>query len=190
MDLILASQSPRRKALLGQFGLTFRIQALPVKEKASGDPLETARANAVAKAKPVSVQNPAALVLGADTIVVLDGRILGKPKDAAEAEEMLCALSGRQHKVTTVVALLVGGQEAEVFSETTEVQFRRLSAAEISGYIATGEPFDKAGAYGIQGFGGLLVQSIKGCYYNVVGLPMPKLVEKLRPFGIEVFPAT
>ena len=128
MDLILASQSPRRKALLEQFGLTFRIQALPVQEKASGDPLETARANAVAKAKPVSVQNPAALVLGADTIVVLDGRILGKPKMPPKQKK--CSVpSAAASLVTTVVALLVGGQ-SRVFSETTEVQFRRLSAAE------------------------------------------------------------
>ncbi|MGB4250177.1 MAG: Maf family protein, partial [Limnochordia bacterium] len=84
---------------------------------------------------------------------------------------------------------LRNGQEAKVFSETTKVRFRQLSEAEVVGYVATGEPLDKAGAYGIQGLGGLLVQSIEGCYYNVVGLPVPRLVEELRPFGIEVFPS-
>ncbi|HAI52633.1 MAG TPA: hypothetical protein DCQ17_04685 [Firmicutes bacterium] len=189
MDLILASQSPRRRALLQQFGLAFRVEVLPVQEVQSGPPLETARINAVAKAQPVSARNPQALVLGADTIVVLDGRILGKPADAQEAADMLRALSGKEHEVTTVVALLRNGQEEKVFSETTKVRFRQLSEAEVVGYVATGEPLDKAGAYGIQGLGGLLVQSIEGCYYNVVGLPVPRLVEELRPFGIEVFPS-
>lgn len=189
MDLVLASQSPRRRALLEQFGLPFRVQVLPVEEAQSGRPLETAQANAVAKARPVSLQNPNALVLGADTIVVLDGQILGKPKDADDAVDMLTALSGREHEVTTVVALMINGQDADIFSETTKVQFRQLTAADIAGYVATGEPFDKAGAYGIQGLGGLLVQSIKGCYYNVVGLPMPRLAEELRAYGIEMLPS-
>ncbi|NLM41795.1 MAG: septum formation inhibitor Maf [Firmicutes bacterium] len=189
MNLILASQSPRRRTLLEQFGFQFQVDVLPVDEMQSGDPLETARANAIAKAKPVSIRHPQALVLGADTIVVLDGRILGKPTDAEDAARMLRALSGREHEVTTVVALLRNGQEERVFSETTKVQFRRLTEAEIAGYVATGEPLDKAGSYGIQGLGGLLVQSIKGCYYNVVGLPIPRLAEELRPYGIEVFPS-
>jgi len=187
MDLILASQSPRRRALLEHFGFKFRVEVLSVEEVQSGPPLETARANAVAKAQPVSLRYPQALVLGADTIVVLDGLILGKPRDAEDARRMLRALSGRAHEVTTVVALLRNGQEERVVSETTKVQFRQLTEAEITGYVATGEPLDKAGAYGIQGLGGLLVQSIKGCYYNVVGLPVPRLVEELRPYGIEVF---
>lgn len=189
MKLILASQSPRRRDLLKQFGLEFEVQVLPTTEVDNGDPLEVAAQNALTKAEPVSRQNPDALVLGADTIVTLDGQILGKPKDREDALRMLRLLSGREHEVTTVVALLRYGQEAKVFSETTKVQFRSLSEHEISGYLATGEPFDKAGAYGIQGFGGLLVQSIKGCYYNVVGLPMPSLVVQLRQFGIEVFAA-
>ena len=188
MDLILASQSPRRRALLEQFGLTFQVQVLPVQEVSSGPPLAVAQANAVAKARPVSHGNPTALVLGADTIVVLDGTVLGKPRDREDARKMLGFLSGREHEVTTVVALL-HGQEERVFSETTKVRFRQLTDGEIAGYLATGEPFDKAGAYGIQGFGGLLVQSIKGCYYNVVGLPMPRLAEELRAYGIEMLPS-
>jgi septum formation protein len=146
-----------------------------------------ARANAIAKAVPISSVFSDCLVLGADTIVTLDGRILGKPVDAGDAFSMLRFLSGRQHKVTTYVVLSRNGQVVRDFSETTSVQFRRLDDEEIRAYIATGEPFDKAGGYGIQGFGGLLVKSIKGCYYNVVGLPMPSLAEHLRSLGIEVF---
>lgn len=188
MDLILASQSPRRRDLLTKFGVEFSVQVLPAAEIEVGEPLAVAETNAVAKTLPVSEQNPRALVLGADTIVVLNGSILGKPKDASTAGIMLRTLSGREHQVTTVVALAIGGQAVKVFSETTVVRFRSLNEGEIRAYLATGEPFDKAGAYGIQGFGGLLVESIKGCYYNVVGLPLPKLAVELRPFGIEFFP--
>lgn len=188
MNLILASQSPRRKELLERLGLDFSVRVAPQEEEQSGEPQEVAQKNALAKALPVSAANPQALVLGADTIVVLNQKIIGKPKDAGEAREMLSALSGREHQVTTVVALALGGQALRVFSSTTMVRFRMLSPGEIEGYLATGEPFDKAGAYGIQGFGGLLVESIKGCYYNVVGLPLPKLAEELRRFGIEFFP--
>lgn len=187
MNLILASQSPRRKELLEQYGLEFSVQVLPTVEVEQGEPYAVARENAVAKAVPVSGENAGSLVLGADTIVVLEGQILGKPKDEADAWRMLHFLSGREHEVTTVVALAQNGEVLETFSETTSVFFRDLSTKEIEGYIKTGEPFDKAGSYAIQGFGGLLVKSIKGCYYNVVGLPMPRLLEKLREFGIEVF---
>lgn len=187
MNLILASQSPRRKALLEQFGFTFSVQVLPTCEEEFGEPLSVALGNATHKAVPVSAKNRECLVLGADTIVTLDGRILGKPFDAQDAQNMLRFLSGREHEVTTCVVLCLNGQVVRSFSETTNVQFRHLDDEEINGYIATGEPFDKAGAYGIQGFGGLLVKCIKGCYYNVVGLPMPSLAEHLRSFGIEVF---
>ncbi len=188
MNLILASRSPRRRELLAKFGLEFSVQVLPAVEIEVGEPIAAAETNAVAKALPVSEQNPGALVLGADTIVVLDGRILGKPQDRPAAADMLRTLSGCQHQVTTVVALAVDGQAVRVFSATTDVRFRSLNECEIRAYLATGEPFDKAGAYGIQGFGGLLVESIKGCYYNVVGLPLPKLAVELRRFGIEFFP--
>lgn len=188
MNLILASRSPRRRELLAKFGLEFSVQVSPADEIEVGEPIAAAETNAVAKALPVSEQNPGALVLGADTIVVLDGRILGKPQDRPAAADMLRTLSGCQHQVTTVVALAVDGQAVRVFSATTDVRFRGLNEYEIRAYLATGEPFDKAGAYGIQGFGGLLVESIKGCYYNVVGLPLPKLAVELRRFGIEFFP--
>ena len=188
MNLILASQSPRRKALLEQFGFKFSVQVLPTIEEEHGEPCAVATTNALAKALPVSAANLGSLVLGADTIVTLQERILGKPKDHEDAEGMLRFLSGREHEVTTVVVLALDGEAVKTFSETTSVLFRELNDWEIKGYIATGEPFDKAGGYGIQGFGGLLVKSIKGCYYNVVGLPVPSLVEQLRPFGIEIFP--
>ncbi|HBG00133.1 MAG TPA: septum formation protein Maf [Firmicutes bacterium] len=188
MNLILASQSPRRKALLEQLGIPFSVQVVPTKEEEHGEPLRVAKANATNKAVPVSRANPGSLVLGADTIVTLDGRILGKPKDAKDAHSMLRFLSGREHDVTTWSALSLNGQVLRGFSETTVVQFRDLDDAEIRGYIATKEPFDKAGGYGIQGYGALLVKSIKGCYYNVVGLPVASLAEHLRTFGIEVFP--
>ena len=177
MNLILASKSPRRKALLEQFRIPFSVEVLPTREVEHGEPLDVSRANAAGKAVPVSQVHPDFLVLGADTIVTLDGRILGKPKDAKDAQVMLTLLSGREHEVTTSVALCQGGRILKSFSETTLVQFRVLDHAQIAGYIATKEPLDKAGGYGIQGFGGLLVKSIKGCYYNVVGLPMPSLAE-------------
>ncbi|NMB21018.1 MAG: septum formation protein Maf [Firmicutes bacterium] len=190
MNLILASQSPRRKALLEQFGFTFSVEVVPSLEVEEGEPLVVARTNALAKAVPVSQIFPDCLVLGADTIVTLDGQILGKPVDAEDAYSMLRFLSGREHNVTTYVVLSRNGQVVRDFSETTSVQFRHLDDEEIRAYIATEEPFDKAGGYGIQGFGGLLVKSIKGCYYNVVGLPMPSLAEHLRSLGIEVYTFT
>ncbi|HHY10976.1 MAG TPA: septum formation protein Maf [Firmicutes bacterium] len=188
MDLILASQSPRRKALLQHFGLEFTVKTEPVEETEEGQPQKAAEINACAKALAVSRLYPNALVLGADTVVVLGNALLGKPKDMQDAEDMLRLLSGREHEVTTVVALARAGKTAAVFQETTVVFFRQLSQAEISGYAKTGEPLDKAGAYGIQGFGGLLVERIKGCYYNVMGLPMPRLAVELRKLGLEVMP--
>jgi len=187
MHLILASASPRRKALLEQFGFSFSVQVLPTIEEEHGEPAQVVATNAIRKALPVSDANPGCLVLGADTIVTLDGSILGKPKDAGAARDMLRFLSGREHEVTTSVALILNGQVVRSFNETTKVLFRELDEKEITAYIATGEPFDKAGGYGIQGFGGLLVKSIKGCYYNVVGLPMPSLAEHLSSLGMEAF---
>lgn len=187
MDLILASHSPRRRELLHKFGIDFKAVAVEVEEEKNGLPTAAAELNARRKAEAVSVQYPQSLTLGADTIVILDGQILGKPSDGDCAVEMLSALNGREHEVTTAVALARWGQAMRVFSETTIVRFRALSHEEIKSYTATGEPLDKAGGYGIQGFGGLLVESIQGCYYNVVGLPMPRLVVELRALGIEIF---
>lgn len=186
MNLILASQSPRRTALLEQFGLEFSVKVLPTSEETVGEPIVVAQNNAQLKALPVSEENPADLVLGADTIVTLEQTILGKPRDNHDAKEMLQLLSNREHEVTTVVAMVKCGKVKHLFSETTVVSFRQLHDWEIDFYVQTEEPFDKAGAYGIQGIGGLFVESIKGCYYNVVGLPMPRLALELRNFDIEV----
>ncbi|HHT73489.1 MAG TPA: septum formation inhibitor Maf [Firmicutes bacterium] len=187
MEIILASKSPRRAQLLRQFGLDFRVAVGPAQESSYGNPQETAVSNGLNKAVNIAAEYPQALTIGADTVVVLDGRMLGKPSDAQEAEAMLRALSGRAHEVVTGVALCPGLGQARTFAVSTRVKFRPLSEQEIKAYVKTGEPLDKAGAYGIQGMGGLFVEGINGCYFNVVGLPMPRLVLELRAFGIDVF---
>ena len=135
--------------------------------------------NARAKALAIAATAPAnATVIGADTIVVLDGRIFGKPADEADAHRMLAELSGRTHQVITGVCLVRNGQ-TEAFAETTDVRFKEISAEDIAAYVATGEPLDKAGAYGIQGRGGAFVDSVDGDYDNVVGLPVARLERAL-----------
>ena len=137
--------------------------------------------NARAKALAIAATAPAnATVIGADTIVVLDGRIFGKPADEADARRMLAELSGRTHQVITGVCLVRNGQ-TEAFAETTDVRFKEISAEDIAAYVATGEPLDKAGAYGIQGRGGAFVDSVDGDYDNVVGLPVARLERALDP---------
>jgi septum formation protein len=180
--LVLASASPRRRALLEQAGLTFAVH--PVEEAegpcAEGaDPRAHALASAEAKARAGSLARPDALVLGADTVVALDGRALGKPADRADARRMLLALSGRTHEVHTGVALAQGGEVLVTDAVTTRVTFRDLSTDEVEAYLATGEALDKAGAYGIQGRAALLVRAIDGCYFNVVGLPLSRTWELL-----------
>ena len=181
MALILASKSPRRRELLAQMGLTdFEIHPAVGEELAEPGltPPELVQALALHKAREVAEKfaQPGDLVIGADTIVVLDGQVLGKPHDEAHALAMLTALSGREHHVYTGVAVLQDGR-ALVQVEDTAV-WRR--------YIATGEPMDKAGAYGIQGRGGLLVSRIQGDYTNVVGLPIVRLASMLAQFGVTV----
>lgn len=191
MAIILASKSPRRRELLAQMGLT-DFQIIPAVGEEIVDPaLEPpalSEALALHKAREVARDHasPGDLVIGADTIVVLDGQVLGKPRDADHALEMLTALSGRQHHVYTGVAVLRDGVELAEH-EDTEVHFRPLTRKEILRYIATGEPMDKAGAYGIQGQGALLVPCIRGDYSNVVGLPLCRLGRMLERFGIECF---
>lgn len=186
MEIILASQSPRRAALLRQYDLDFRIESSPAEEVSSGRPGELAVQNAQRKAEVIAAKYPQALTIGADTIVVLGERVLGKPASTQEAEEMLRALSGQVHQVITGVAV-IGPDRMRTFAETTSVKFREMNDREIRAYVRTGEPLDKAGAYGIQGFGGLFVEAIHGCYFNVVGLPTPRLMKELREFGIDVF---
>jgi septum formation protein len=179
--LVLASQSPRRQALLRSTGIEFRVVVPRVAEVIGhaprGSPARLAQAVALAKAQWVAGREPG-LVLGADTIVVCDQELLGKPTSRSQAIRMLRTLSGRWHRVYTGIAL-VEGTRTIIGYERTEVALRPLSKREIDWYVSTGEPMDKAGGYAIQGEGAGLVRAIRGCYTNVIGLPLPKLMEML-----------
>jgi len=182
-DLILASASPRRAELLRQVGIPFRQVVSGVNEDLQdpADPDEHVRELSRRKAGDVADRFDSGIVLGADTIVVLDEHILGKPADEQDAIEMLRRLGGRTHKVYTGLTLIDAASRASVSHvEITEVTFHQLTGNEIAAYVATGEPMDKAGAYGIQGKGALLVGGIRGCYFNVVGLPLAGLMNALR----------
>ena len=187
MDIILASKSPRRRALLEQMGVRdFRIVTPDIDEHMDRDlpPAELVRQISLEKAQAVAAQaDPNTVVIAADTVVALDGVVLGKPADKEEAFRMLSLLSGNRHQVYTGLTVLRGEQ---VFSqwEETSVTFRPLTAEEIEAYIATGEPMDKAGAYGIQGYGALFIEGISGDYYNVMGLPVCRLGQILGQLGM------
>jgi len=184
LKIVLASSSPRRRRLLEQIGVPFEVIDPGDVESASGRPEEQVIENAVAKARRVAERLGEGLVVGADTVVVTGGRVLGKPRDASEAEEMLRALSGLVHRVLTGIAVVdaaSGRTEADVVA--TAVRMRPLSEDEIAAYVATGEPLGKAGGYAIQGVGALLVEEIRGCFYNVVGLPLSRLDALLMRFG-------
>ena len=186
MGLILASGSPRRRQLLEQIGLTFAVRSSDVDESVSPGltPAQVVESLSARKGEAVAAEAaPGDLVLSADTVVALDGAILGKPRDRAEAEAMLTALSGRTHQVYTGVTLLQDGRRLTEH-EVTAVTFRPLSPGEIAAYVSTGEPMDKAGAYGIQGLGALLVERLEGDYFNVMGLPLCRLGEMLAQFGV------
>ena len=217
MTLILGSQSPRRRELLERMGLSFQVLTAEIDETkfATGDPEASVRRICEAKAAAVarkmqnaeckmqndeegtvgahSVRPHEALILSSDTVVVLDGRIMGKPHDEAEARAMLAALSGREHAVYTAFCLLpIKMQNAECkvqnavcHCEKTYVKFRELTRDEIAAYVATGEPMDKAGAYGIQNLGAMLVESIRGDYFTVMGLPVCRLALALKQFGMD-----
>ena len=186
MGLILASGSPRRRQLLEQIGLTFAVRSSDVDESVSPGltPAQVVESLSARKGEAVAAEAaPGDLVHSADTVVALDGAILGKPRDRAEAEAMLTALSGRTHQVYTGVTLLQDGRRLTEH-EVTAVTFRPLSPEEIAAYVSTGEPMDKAGAYGIQGLGALLVGRLEGDYFNVMGLPLCRLGEMLAQFGV------
>ncbi|MEA3243612.1 MAG: Maf family protein [Pseudomonadota bacterium] len=186
--IILASGSPRRQALLQQIGVRFRQQVADVDET----PLDNESAQdyvvrlAVAKACAVRQQSGAdkAPVLGADTAVVVDGRLLGKPADLAHARDMLQLLSGRRHQVLSAVALVQDRQA--VAASASSVWFRALSEKDIEDYWKTGEPRDKAGAYGIQGIGAIFIERLEGSYSGVMGLPLYETAQLLQDFGIQV----
>jgi septum formation protein len=188
--IILASKSPRRRKLLEQIGLTFDIVTSDIDEKEQTTdiaPDEYAKQLAMKKAFAVAGKiNEDAIVIGADTIVVLDGKILNKPADAADARKMLGMLSGNTHTVYTGVALVDTETGRVNFAvKGTKVTFRQLGEKEIAAYVATGSPLDKAGAYGIQDdFGAVFISHIEGCYYNIVGLPLEMLYGMLADFTV------
>jgi len=182
--LVLASASPRRVSLLRQAGATFTVvDPGPDRDwPGSADPRHGVRALALEKARRVAAKRPGKVVIGADTVVVLRGARLGKPRDAAEAIEMMRRLHGRTHEVWTGIAVVRDG-EVRSAAECTRVQFARMSPEEIEMYVQSGEPFDKAGAYGIQGLAGQFVRRIEGDYTTVVGLPLARLRQVLAEFA-------
>lgn len=185
MNLVLASASPRRRELLEKFGKDFVIDPAdgPETPPAGASAEETVKALSAAKARQVAVRHPESAVIGADTVVELGGSILGKPRDRDDAFHMLRALSGNEHRVFTGVTLALGG-DVMTEAEMTRVFFRPMTDREIAAYIDTGEPMDKAGAYGYQGFAGLFVERIEGDYFNVVGLPLCRLGRMLETLGV------
>jgi len=181
MNYILASGSPRRQELLSLVVPEFDIVVADIEEICPCEikPLDKPEYLALKKAKHIAKDNLNSVVIGADTAVFLGDKMLGKPKSETDAFDMLKSLSGKNHKVVTGCALILGDREI-TFSVVTEVEFFKLSDKEIREYISTKEPMDKAGAYGIQGFGALLVKGIKGDYFNVVGLPVSALKRELK----------
>jgi septum formation protein len=186
VPLILASQSPRRKKLLQQIGLTFKVFPSHIAEIVSPDltPGDNAKRIALEKAREVAAKFKKGIIIGADTIVVLDRHVLGKPATKSDASRMLKLLSGREHSVYTGFALVDAGSE-HFFSgvEETKVRFRKISDVEIQEYIRSGSPMDKAGAYGIQDdYGAVFVEKVNGCFYNVVGFPLSRFYGALQTF--------
>lgn len=189
MELILASASPRRKELLEQIGLSFRIIPAKGEEKITKKlPHEVVMELSAQKAMEVAkLQTEDCLVLGADTIVAVGEEILGKPKDEQDALRMLMLLQGRKHEVYTGVTLYeTGRKKINTFYEKTEVYMYPMTEEELVEYIKTGEPMDKAGAYGIQGIGAKLIQKIHGDYNNVVGLPVARIYQEIKGKSIEI----
>ena len=177
--IILASGSPRRRELLAFIVPVFEIVPSSIEEIASGSPEQQVETLAADKAADIAEKYPDAVVIGADTLVAVDDLVLGKPRDEAEAAAMLKQLSGRTHTVYTGVAVISAGKTHSLV-EATQVTFCSMTDDEISEYIATGEPMDKAGAYGIQGYGGKYITGIEGCFFNVMGLPLNRLYNTLK----------
>ncbi len=186
MQLILASASPRRRELLGLFHIPFLIRVADIDETMAPEKAPFDEVARVSREKALAVtREPEDIVIAADTIVVCQGRVLGKPRDAREAAEMLRLLSGRDHQVMTGCTI-ARGEKTLTFTEVTDLHFRELSEKEIAGYVASGEPMDKAGAYGIQGGAALFCEKMVGDYYNVMGLPVCRLWQELSAFAPEV----
>lgn len=183
--VILASQSPRRRELLTLVGIPHEVRPADIDESYGAGELPHAHAERLAREKAAVVARsaPDAVVIGSDTIVVLDGDVLGKPRDERDAASMLMRLSGRTHTVMTAVAVMWRGVERSAVEEV-EVTFHILTSAEIDAYIATREPMDKAGAYGIQGFGATIVARVDGDYFAVMGLPLQRMVRLMADLGL------
>ena len=187
MRLILASGSPRRRQLLARLDIPFETIAPrhPEKLLPGESPAESCLRLATEKAGKVAQQAPGALVVGADTIVVLGDQVMGKPTDLGDARRMLAALSGRTHQVQTAVALVALEREHRSnFVETTDVTFHALEKGDIEHYLSTDPPLDKAGAYGIQDWSGVFVQRVAGCYHNVMGFPLAQFYKHLKDMGL------
>ncbi len=184
MTLILASASPRRQELLRNAGLDFAVQPSGIAEELRDGETPEAHALRLAaeKARAVFAAQPERVVLGADTVVLLDGLLLGKPRDPEDAARVLRLLAGKSHRVMTAVCLVGPGFE-DLRSATTTVTMTPISELEIRQYVDTGEPMDKAGAYAIQGMASRWISTIEGCYFNVVGLPVPLVYAMLRAHG-------
>jgi septum formation protein len=187
--IILASASPRRKELLEQLGLLFETESSNCEEHidSAAEPHELAKSLSLKKALAVAEKHRGSLIIAADTFIVLEGRILGKPHSEAEATEMLRTLNGKAHSVISGFTVL-DTETHKVFSRSVEtmVHMKRLTPEEIEVYVRSGEPLGKAGGYAIQGVGAVLVKKIEGDYFNVVGLPLSALAESLKEFGIQV----
>jgi len=182
--VVLASQSPRRRELLTLIGIPHEVRPADIDESVHEDERPVPHAERLARAKATAIAAPGAWTIAADTIVVVDGAILGKPGDEAGAHRMLRALSGRAHVVVTAVAVAYAGRIASAVEEV-DVTFRTLSDQDIAAYVATGEPMDKAGAYGIQGYGATIVDRIDGDYFAVMGLPVNRMVKLMAEVGVE-----
>lgn len=181
-QLILASRSPRRSSLLAEAGISILCEPSDVEElvEAEGAPASLALSNAEMKAMGIALGKPESIVLGADTIVVLEGEIFGKPRDLAHATEMIGRMAGRVHEVITGVCIVEWGRRAMVkFTETTRVRFRELDENQIKAYLASINPLDKAGAYAAQDDGGRIIECVEGSFSNVVGLPIERTLETL-----------
>jgi septum formation protein len=184
--VVLASSSPRRRDLLNLVGISHEVRAPNIDEtmRARETPRRHAERLAREKAKAIATRDPNLITIGADTIVVVNRKVLGKPRDTVQAAAMLKQLSGRQHTVVTAVAV-ARGRKLRSAVEEVRVKFRKLHDDEIDAYIATGEPMDKAGAYGIQGYGATIVECVEGDYFAVMGLPLARLVGLLRDLGVK-----
>lgn len=186
MEIILASGSPRRRELMQRITPDYRVEASQVDESGITAPTPAALAGALAAAKcgDVAARHPRAVVIGCDTVVECGGQVFGKPADAADARRMLQALSGSTHAVHTGVCIRRGAERVQ-FTATSRVRFFPIPPQELEAYIATAEPYDKAGAYAIQGRAGLWLDAIDGDYYNIVGFPLSRIAAALRQFGLQ-----